>query len=439
MREKGGRFGPRRRRRNQEGERVFRAEKEKEKEKLRGREGILGREGEERRHDPRSWVISNGDFSNGGGLGFWLEHASSAALKSNKFLKTEKDKPPPPLPGPKFSFWAPYLGGNDKLWRLVEVDAEIGKVVDKPLLGNYVVPLAVFAIWVDDILENADFVDLLRKADVHRAVVNSLRLVILRERKWMDVVVSRWSIDSHTLPVAWGEIGPTLEDVGCLLRLPMLGKVDPSSGRLSPSQQGVVDALRRFVRREKSHNGVKNTFTEWARYWYKDLGAAKAGEEVHSSQGWCYSTLFELAAILASGESVPLALLFLEILFKRLDMLHNAARRSCGRYDLPIYVAINFLHMFLFERFPKVAPEPNDFGADDGGGKGEPCRNVCRSARWLGSGVRDVRGSIVDVPDVEGEFVARPYVNTPNGLFPFNVYSEEDVVAFTMMHPQQSF
>ncbi|KAI8550611.1 hypothetical protein RHMOL_Rhmol06G0121000 [Rhododendron molle] len=436
------------------------------------------------------------------------ERASSAALKSNKSLKTEKDKPPPPLPSPDFWFRAPYLGGDDKLWRLVEADAEIGKVVDKPLLGykeiaveegcfvspksvlrfqvergefphclsayrNYVVPPAAFVIWADDILGNANFVELLRKADVHRAVMNSLRLVILRERKWMDVVVSRWSSDSHTLPVAWGEIGPTLEDVGCLLRLPMSGKVDPSSGRLSPSQQGVVDALRKSVRREKGNSGgkkdhtemkkgpggVKNTFTEWARYWYKDLGASKAGEEApavidgpglkapaHLAAFLAYwltwyifpgppkdgvdTTLFELAAILASGESVPLAPLFLGTLFKRLDMLHDAARRSCGRYDLPIYVATNFLHMFLFERFPKVAPGPNEFGVDEGGGIRESCRNVCRSARWSGSGVREVRGSIADVLDVEGEFVARPYVNTPEGVFPFNVYSEEDVVAF---------
>ncbi|KAI8530088.1 hypothetical protein RHMOL_Rhmol11G0028200 [Rhododendron molle] len=422
------------------------------------------------------------------------ERASSAAPKSNKSLKTEKDKPPPPLPGPDFWFRAPYLGDEDKLWQLVEANAEVGKVVDKPLLGykeiaveegcfvspksvlrfqvergefphclsayrNYVVPPAAFAIWADDILGNVDFVDLLRKADVHRAVVNSLRLVILRERKWMDVVVSRWSSDSHTLPVTWGEIGPTLEDVGCLLRLPMLGKVDPSAGRLSPLQQGVVDALRKSVRREKGHGGVKNTFTEWARYWYKDFGASKAGEEAHvvtdgpglkepahlaaflaywltwyifpgPPKDGVDTALFELAAILASGEPVPLAPLFLGTLFKRLDMLHDAARRSCGRYDLPIYVATNFLHMFLFERFPKVAPEPNNFGAEDGVGEGEPCRNVCRSARWSGSGVREVRGSIADVLDVEEEFVARPYVNTPKGVFPFNVYAEEDVVAF---------
>ncbi|KAI8537661.1 hypothetical protein RHMOL_Rhmol09G0041500 [Rhododendron molle] len=232
----------------------------------------------------------------------------------------------------------------------------------------------------------------------------------------------------------------------------MLGKIDPSSGRLSPSQQSVVNALRKSVHREKDpggvkkgdgevkkgHGGVKNTFTEWARYWYKDLGASKAGEEAHvvtdgpglkepahlaaflaywltwyifpgPPKDGVDTALFELAAILASEEYVPLALLFLGTLFKRLDMLHDAARRSYGRYDLPIYVATNFLHMFLFERFPKVAPEPNNFGADDGGGEGEPCRNVCRSARWSGSGVREVRGGRV---------------------FPFNVYSEEDVVAF---------
>ncbi|KAI8572819.1 hypothetical protein RHMOL_Rhmol01G0229900 [Rhododendron molle] len=257
------------------------------------------------------------------------ERASSAVLKSNRSLKTEKDKPPPPLPSPDFWFRAPYLGGGDKLWHLVGADAEIGKVLDKPLLGykevsaeegcfisprsvlrfqvergefphylsayrNYVVPPTAFATWADEILGDVGFVELLHKADIHSVVVNSLRLVILRERKWMDFVVSRWSSDSHTLPVAWGEIGPTLEDVGYLLRLPMLGTVDPSSGRLAPAQQGVVNTLRKSVRREKGHSGgkkdhdevkkgasgVKNTFTEWARYWYKDLGASKAGEEV---------------------------------------------------------------------------------------------------------------------------------------------------------------
>ncbi|KAF7129130.1 hypothetical protein RHSIM_Rhsim10G0123200 [Rhododendron simsii] len=194
----------------------------------------------------------------------------------------------------------------------------------------------------------------------------------------------------------------------------------------------MVDALRRSVRREKGHNGVKNTFTEWARYWYKDLGASKAGEEAHvvtdgpglkkpahlaaflaywltwyifpgPPKDGVDTTLFELAAILASGESVPLAPLFLGTLFKRLGMLQDAARRSCGSYD---------------------------FGASNSGGRGEPCRNVCRSARWSRSGIRGVRGSIADVLDVEGEFVARPYVNTLKGVFPFNVYSEEDVVTF---------
>ncbi|KAF7129076.1 hypothetical protein RHSIM_Rhsim10G0096700 [Rhododendron simsii] len=221
----------------------------------------------------------------------------------------------------------------------------------------------------------------------------------------------------------------------------------------------MVDALRRSVHREKGHNGVKNTFIEWARYWYKDLGASKAGEEAHvvtdglglkelahlaaflaywltwyifpgPPKDGVDTTLFELAAILASGESVPLAPLFLGTLFKRLGMLQDAARHSCGRYDLPIYVATNFLHMFLFKRFPKVAPKPNDFGASNSGGRGEPCRNVCRSARWSGSGIRGVRGSITDVLDVKGEFVARPYVNTQKGVFPLNVYSEEDVVTF---------
>ncbi|KAF7143965.1 hypothetical protein RHSIM_Rhsim05G0166200 [Rhododendron simsii] len=161
----------------------------------------------------------------------------------------------------------------------------------------------------------------------------------------------------------------------------------------------MVDALRKSVCQEKGHNGVKNTFTEWARYWYKDLGASKAGEEAHvvtdgpglkepahlaaflaywltwyifpgPSKDGVDTTLFEPAAILASGESVLLAPLFLGTLLKRLDMLQDAARRSCGRYDLPIYVATNFLHMFLFERFPKVTPKPNDFGASSSGGRG---------------------------------------------------------------------
>lgn len=215
----------------------------------------------------------------------------------------------------------------------------------------------------------------------------------------MDVVVSRWSTNSHTLPVAWGEIGPTLEDVGCLLRLPMLGKVDPSSGRLSPSKQGVVDELRKSVRREKDqgggkkgHGGVKNTFTEWARYWYKDLGASRAGEET---------------PVVIDGPGLK-------------EPAHLAA-----------FLAY-WLTWYIFPGPPKDGVDTALFelAAILASGEGEPCRSVCRSARWSGSGVRDVRGGIADVIDIEGEFVARPYVNMPKGVFSFNVYSEEDVVTF---------
>lgn len=37
----------------------------------------------------------------------------------------------------------------------------------------------------------------------------------------MECLISRWSTDSHTLVVAWGEVGPTLENVCTLTALPL--------------------------------------------------------------------------------------------------------------------------------------------------------------------------------------------------------------------------
>lgn len=41
----------------------------------------------------------------------------------------------------------------------------------------------------------------------------------------MEFLISSWSIEARTFIVAWGDFGPTLEDVVALICLPMFEEV----------------------------------------------------------------------------------------------------------------------------------------------------------------------------------------------------------------------
>ncbi|CAL5436538.1 unnamed protein product [Camellia sinensis] len=71
---------------------------------------------------------------------------------------------------------------------------------------------------------------------------------------------------------------------------------------------------------------------------------------------------------------------------------------SQGRYDVNSFFPTTFLQLFLYERFPNLAPMPRVFSIE----KSEP-----RCARWAEG---CVQGSLASIFDFEDKFVARPYI-----------------------------
>lgn len=68
------------------------------------------------------------------------------------------------------------------------------------------------------------------------------------------------------------------------------------------------------------------------------------------------SYVFPLAILLAKGENLPLASLYLGSLYARLMCLGNVTRLM-GRYDVVTHVDFSFLHMFIWEHFSEVPPK----------------------------------------------------------------------------------
>ncbi|CAL5412359.1 unnamed protein product [Camellia sinensis] len=129
--------------------------------------------------------------------------------------------------------------------------------------------------------------------------------------------------------------------------------------------------------------------------------------------GICHE-LFPLAAILASGRPIPLPPLFLGGLYRRLDMYQEGIDRSKGRYDVTSFLPTTFLQLFLYERFPSLAPMPKVFSIE----KSEP-----RSARWAEG---CVQGSLASIFDFEDKFVAHPYVMPVCGVSSTVAYRLDD-------------
>lgn len=74
---------------------------------------------------------------------------------------------------------------------------------------------------------------------------------------------------------------------------------------------------------------------------------------------WLNPFVFPVAVLLAQKKPVALGPLFLGSLFKRLDECGRHITRSVGRYDVICYVDVNFLQLFVWERFAKLAPVPH--------------------------------------------------------------------------------
>lgn len=65
--------------------------------------------------------------------------------------------------------------------------------------------------------------DAIISAGIGKALNLLKTLIINRSPLDLEFLISRWSVESHTLVAARGEFGPTLEDVVVLTGLPIFG------------------------------------------------------------------------------------------------------------------------------------------------------------------------------------------------------------------------
>lgn len=140
--------------------------------------------------------------------------------------------------------------------------------------------------------------------------------------------------------------------------------------------------------------------------------------------------VFPLVVKLAKGEKLALVPIFLGSLFYRLDECVHNLSKSMGRYTVVSHVNSAFLHLFLWERFSNLAPQPVQFEAvtmrtieeEDGIVKMVPNKPArMRAQRW--SNLKQQRGKdLVDFIDSEKHFSLHPYGLTSRGIVEAKLY-----------------
>ncbi|KAE9446280.1 hypothetical protein C3L33_21820, partial [Rhododendron williamsianum] len=79
--------------------------------------------------------------------------------------------------------------------------------------------------WVEAVLGNPNSVQILRASRALEPIRLSSELNIRKNNTNIDLMVSRWSKDTHTFMFPWGDEGPTLQDSAVLMRLSTRGAV----------------------------------------------------------------------------------------------------------------------------------------------------------------------------------------------------------------------
>ncbi|QHN99193.1 uncharacterized protein DS421_13g395760 [Arachis hypogaea] len=328
--------------------------------------------------------------------------------------------------------------------------------------------------------EDGDFVRRLKFAGVAEAIRTSAGLGVQRNGYDMSLLWQRWCSQTHTFLTSWGEFSPTLEDVVVLLQLPVFGSVDltlfrPDSDMLKLArhlQTNLSDAGRyakelsksRHIKKSSSKDEhlktrgsskgkemvgdkqdskkkkitVKYSYSNWSRYFFGDFlnGEFVPAPAVPSNLReaafvayWlskyvflgladeCMSHgVFLLACLIAGGERLPLASLYLGSLYTRLDQFSQQLKIAHGRFPVLAFIDEIFLQLFLFERFSQFAPirKPPTILPDK---KASP-------RAWIWGSTHPSK-SLEDVIDLEDNFCFRPYVTSyqPNASAIHRIYS----------------
>ncbi|XP_059664215.1 uncharacterized protein LOC132309991 [Cornus florida] len=284
---------------------------------------------------------------------------------------------------------APYFGPSDGFWTstgdvvMEGIDSGVAQLMEK----ESSIKKGGWEEWTDHIFAHKSYVNWLRQARVARAMRLCRILKVPRDPVGLDLLLSRWYSATHTFITKWGKFTPTLEDVVHLLGLHVIGGEFSMPLKLDEVEQVILEVL------EEGLEKMKN---------YGSFFGSKGGRRKERSEGagknmtgawirWC-----QIAVKIASGVALPLGPLFLGTLYHRLDMVAKDCMRSVGRYPIMSYLAIGFLQMFLYKRFPSYGPLPLELGEPEG----------AQGKRWIG---RTWRVPLSNVIDSEPEFVFRLY------------------------------
>ncbi|KAF7119646.1 hypothetical protein RHSIM_Rhsim13G0080700 [Rhododendron simsii] len=98
---------------------------------------------------------------------------------------------------------------------------------------------------VEVVLVNPNSVQILRASRSLEPVRLFVELSIRKNNTNIDLMVFRWSKDTHTFMFPWGDGGPTFQDSAVLMRLSIRGAMAFDSSNLSSADARLVDRLRR--------------------------------------------------------------------------------------------------------------------------------------------------------------------------------------------------
>ncbi|KAF4394614.1 hypothetical protein F8388_020439 [Cannabis sativa] len=274
--------------------------------------------------------------------------------------------------------------------------------------------------WISSVATR--FSTLLSSAKILSPMLASSDLEIYRVISSLDQLVSYWSKATHTFIVNWGEFTITLEDVYALLLLPICGTTSLVSP-LSNDEQSLLSSLTLAVEDLKKRYMKKKQYNllDWVRYFHQEdsqdlvelasciaLWLSRYIFPSKTSRRTVQSAMFPLACRLAYGKHFPLGAAYLGTLYHNLDSIINDANSYSENKEVISSIDACFLQMFIWERFPKLAPIRKSLQP------GEP-----RPWAWVSS---KCWKTLCNVTKDVSNFTFRPYLTNNCTYFTLDMY-----------------
>ena len=118
---------------------------------------------------------------------------------------------------------------------------------------------------------------ILREVGLFTAVSSLKSCTIFKHGSSLNLLLSRWSMESHTFVTGWGEFTLTLEDICELYALPFFGQQFFSDDCEDSLEQEMVGELRSALGECSRYVAInitghsKHSFAKWQRYWFRDF------------------------------------------------------------------------------------------------------------------------------------------------------------------------